>query len=158
MRDARYGSRRFRLFNMADDFNREAIHIEVDTSITWQRLIRIFERLARQRRLPAGSVRTPARRFFREAFADCATVRGMAMQYVQQGHAPPERHYRTLQPNATRSAARRLPVREPSGCPQSYLLVDDRIQRAATHDSLSGMLPRAYGVNYARNSTFELST
>ena len=41
--------RRFRLFNVVDDFNREALHIEVNTSITSERLIRIFECLHSQR-------------------------------------------------------------------------------------------------------------
>lgn len=44
--------RRFRTFNMVDNFNREALHIEVDTSITSQRLVRIFEQLQRDRGLP----------------------------------------------------------------------------------------------------------
>jgi putative transposase len=32
-----------------DDFNREVIHIEIDTSINGNRLIRVFERLNRER-------------------------------------------------------------------------------------------------------------
>jgi putative transposase len=38
---------RFRTINVVDGFNREALHIEVDTSITSQRLVRIFEQLQR---------------------------------------------------------------------------------------------------------------
>ena len=49
MSDALACGRRFRTFNVADDFNREAIHIEVDTSITSARLVRIFEQLRSQR-------------------------------------------------------------------------------------------------------------
>lgn len=50
--DALACSRRFRTFNVVDDFNREARHIEVDTSITSQRLVRIFEQLQRDHGLP----------------------------------------------------------------------------------------------------------
>jgi len=50
--DALACGRRFRTFNVVDDFNREALHIEVDTSITSQRLVRIFERLRRDHGLP----------------------------------------------------------------------------------------------------------
>ena len=35
--DALICGKRFRLFNVVDDFNREALHIEVDTSITSER-------------------------------------------------------------------------------------------------------------------------
>jgi len=52
MSDTLSCGRRFRLFNVVDDFNREALHIEVDTSITSERLVRIFERLRSQRGLP----------------------------------------------------------------------------------------------------------
>ena len=41
--DALACGRRFRTFNGVDDFNREALHIEVDTSLPSQRLVRIFE-------------------------------------------------------------------------------------------------------------------
>ncbi len=52
MSDALYCGRRFRTFNVVDDFNREALHIEIDTSITSDRLVRIFSRIARERGLP----------------------------------------------------------------------------------------------------------
>ena len=50
--DALACGRRFRTFNVVDDFNREALHIEVDTSITSHRLVRIFEQLRRDHGLP----------------------------------------------------------------------------------------------------------
>lgn len=52
MSDALYAGKRFRTFNVIDDFNRECIAIEVDTSITGRRLIRVFERLRLERGLP----------------------------------------------------------------------------------------------------------
>ena len=111
MSDALYCGRRFRLFNVADDFNREAIHIEVDTSITSQRLVRIFERLATQRRLPEVLRTDNGPGFLGEAFADWAKAHGITIQYIQRGRAQPERLYRALQPNSTGRAYRHLPVR-----------------------------------------------
>jgi putative transposase len=52
MSDTLLCGRSFRTFNLVDDFNREAIHIEVDTSITSARLVRVFERLQQERGLP----------------------------------------------------------------------------------------------------------
>ena len=43
-------------FNLLDDFNREAIHIEVDTSITSTQLVRILERIARSVRCRSSCV------------------------------------------------------------------------------------------------------
>ena len=45
MADALACGRRFRTFNVVDDFDRGALHIEVDTSISSLRLVRVFEQL-----------------------------------------------------------------------------------------------------------------
>lgn len=52
MSDALACGRRFRAFNVVDAFNREALHIEVDTSISSARLVRIFEQPKRDHGLP----------------------------------------------------------------------------------------------------------
>ena len=52
MSDALACGRRFRTFNIVDDFNREALHIEVDTSINSARLVRVFEQIKRDHGLP----------------------------------------------------------------------------------------------------------
>ncbi len=45
--------RRFRLFNVVDDFNREALAIDVDLNIPAHRVVRIVERLSAERGYPA---------------------------------------------------------------------------------------------------------
>jgi putative transposase len=52
MSDTLYAGNRFRTFNVIDDFNRECLAVEIDTSITGKRLIRVFERLRLERGLP----------------------------------------------------------------------------------------------------------
>ena len=52
MSDALYNGVRFRTFNVLDDFNREALAIEIDTSLPSERLVRVFEQLKRERGLP----------------------------------------------------------------------------------------------------------
>ena len=53
MSDSLYGGNRFRIFNVMDHFNREAVAIEIDTSITGSRLIRVFGQLQAERGLPS---------------------------------------------------------------------------------------------------------
>lgn len=50
--DALYSGVRFRTFNVIDDFNREALKIEIDTSLPSARLVRVFEQLKDERGLP----------------------------------------------------------------------------------------------------------
>lgn len=51
MSAALYQGSRFRLFNVNDDFNRESVTIEVDTSLRSERLGRVFERLKAEHEL-----------------------------------------------------------------------------------------------------------
>ena len=52
MSDALACGRRFRTFNVIDDFNGQSVHIEVDTSINSARLVRVFEQIKRDHGLP----------------------------------------------------------------------------------------------------------
>ncbi len=85
MSDALLGSRRFRTFNVVDDFNREVLHIEVDTSITSPRLVRIFEQLREQHGLPQVLRTDNGPEFLGETFTAWAKDAGMAIQYIQPG-------------------------------------------------------------------------
>ena len=46
MSDQLAAGRRFRLFNVVDDFTRECLAVEVDTSLSGQRVTRVLERLS----------------------------------------------------------------------------------------------------------------
>jgi putative transposase len=50
--DALYGGGRFRTFNLVDDFNREALEIEVDLNLPAPRIIRVLDRIAAWRGYP----------------------------------------------------------------------------------------------------------
>jgi transposase InsO family protein len=49
MSDKLYCRKTFRTFNVIDDFNRECLSVEIDTSITGRRLIRVFQRMKQER-------------------------------------------------------------------------------------------------------------
>jgi putative transposase len=52
MSDSLWDGRKFRLLNIIDDFNREVLAIEVDTSIPSCRVIRTLEQIGQYRCLP----------------------------------------------------------------------------------------------------------
>ena len=68
MADALVCSRRFRTFNIVDDFNREALHVEVDTSISSLHLVRVFEQLKQDHGLPQVLRTDNGPEFLGEAF------------------------------------------------------------------------------------------
>ena len=57
MSDTLVDGRRFRLFNVMDYFNRESLAIEVDTSLPSLRVIRVLEKLVKQRGTPPANIR-----------------------------------------------------------------------------------------------------
>jgi len=77
--------RRFRTFNIVDDFNREALHVEVDTSINSSRLVRVFEQVKRDHGLPQVLRSDNGPEFLGEVFAQRAEANGVAIQYIQPG-------------------------------------------------------------------------
>ncbi|HPX58729.1 MAG TPA: DDE-type integrase/transposase/recombinase [Candidatus Cloacimonas acidaminovorans] len=52
MTDSLWDGRNYRLLNVIDDFNREILAIEVDTSLPALRVIRVLEKLELLRGLP----------------------------------------------------------------------------------------------------------
>lgn len=52
MSDALSNGRRFRTFNVIDDYNHEVLAIEIDLSLPSRRVIRVLERLVEYREIP----------------------------------------------------------------------------------------------------------
>jgi len=52
MSDCLQSGQRFRTLNILDDFNRELLHIEIDTSMPSQRVVRVLEEIKEWRGLP----------------------------------------------------------------------------------------------------------
>ena len=85
MSDTLSDGRRFRPFNVVDDFNREVLHIEIDTSIASLRLVRVFTLLRDQHGLPQILRTDNGPEFLGEVFVSWAKDAGMAIQYIQPG-------------------------------------------------------------------------
>lgn len=158
MSDALACGRRLRTFNVVDDFNREALHIEVDTSITSVRLVRIFEQLRRDHgRLPQLLRTDNGPEFLGESFVQWAKVNGMAIQYIQPGkpnqNAYIERFNRTFREEVLDQYLflRVEDVREAA----YWWMLEYNEQRP--HDSLGELTPAEYRQQVARGSAFEVS-
>jgi putative transposase len=54
MSDSLTDGRKFRVLNVIDDFNRESLAIEVDTSLPSSRVIRVLDRIIAERGCPAN--------------------------------------------------------------------------------------------------------
>lgn len=157
MSDALYAGNRFRTFNVIDDFNREILAIEIDTSITGPRLIRVFERLRFSRGLPAVLRVDNGPEFLGGEFVGWAEAAGMTIQYIQPGkpnqNAYIERFNRTYREEVLSLYLfdSLSEVKEAT----HWWMIDYNETRP--HDALGDLTPAAFMAKGARNSTFELS-
>jgi putative transposase len=85
MSDQLADGRRFRLLNVVDDFTRECLAVEVDTSLTGQRVTRVLERLRAVRGLPERLVSDNGPEFTGQAVDSWAYQHGVHWQFIEPG-------------------------------------------------------------------------
>ena len=92
MTDALSSGRRFRTLNIVDDYTREAVAIEVDTSLSGLRVARLLEELKKQRGLPTQIRSDNGPEFTSRALDQWAYEHGIRWHYIQPGR-PMENGY-----------------------------------------------------------------
>ena len=85
MSDALWSGRRFRTFNVIDEFNREALRIEIDTSLPAARVIRALNELVEVRGSPLSIRMDNGPEFIAHALAEWAKTKGIALNHIQPG-------------------------------------------------------------------------
>ncbi len=85
MSDSLADGRRFRLLNIIDDFNRESLAIEVDTSLPSLRVIRVLNRLIEQRGKPLNIRTDNGPEFISHQLQQWCESNSITLQYIQPG-------------------------------------------------------------------------
>lgn len=159
MSDALYVGRRFRTFNVLDEGMREALAIEIDSSLPGQRVVRVLEQLCDWRGRPDAIRCDNGPEFISQVFVDWCQDNGIAIRYIQPGKPNQngliERFNRTYREEVL----------------SSYLFEDlDQVRKITAdwlityneyrcHDALGGLPPTVFREQKtAKNSTYELST
>src|SRR5271165_1282828 len=92
MSDALSSGRRFRTLNIVDDYTRECLAIEVDTSLGGVRVVRVLEELKRRRGLPRQIRSDNGPEFVSRAVDQWAYEQGLQWHTIQPGR-PMENGY-----------------------------------------------------------------
>jgi putative transposase len=85
MSGALWSGRRFRIFNVNDDFNRESMKIEVDTSLPSARVIRSLDELVEIRGAPKRLRLDNGPEFIALALAEWAERKNIALDFIEPG-------------------------------------------------------------------------
>lgn len=85
MSDALWCGRKFRSFNLIDDFNREALAIEIDLSLTSGRVVRVLERVAHSRGYPERLRMDNGPEFIATVLAEWAEEHDVLLDFIKPG-------------------------------------------------------------------------
>lgn len=85
MSDSLMNGRRFRVLNIIDDYNREALRIEPYFSITAKRAVSIIERLIFEKGKPEAIRVDNGPEFIATAMQEWAQEKGIKLQFIQPG-------------------------------------------------------------------------
>ncbi len=86
MHDQLADQRKFRLFNVIDDFKREGLAIEAGFSLPIARVIRVLDQLLEWRSKPIAIRCDNGSEFISHEFTDWAKKRGIRVDYIQPGN------------------------------------------------------------------------
>jgi len=85
MSDALTDGRKFRLLNVLDDYNRESLAIEVDTSLPSLRVLRVLNRLVSERTKPSVIRVDNGPEFISHILQQWCDDNNVTLQYIQPG-------------------------------------------------------------------------
>jgi len=153
MSDTLYHGTRFRTFNVIDDYNREVLAIEIDTSLRAPRVVRVLERIKEQGRIPDVLRVDNGPEFLSDSLSEWCRGNGVLLQYIQPGkpnqNAYIERFNRTYRNEVLNLYLFRSldEVREITG----RWMMEYNDQRP--HDALGKLPPTVHAERKAGNST-----
>lgn len=85
MSDSLVDGRKFRLLNVIDDYNRESLAIEADTSSPSLRVVRVLEKLIKERDKPSIIRVDNGPEFISHVLEEWCSRQNIALQFIQPG-------------------------------------------------------------------------
>jgi putative transposase len=144
MSDALWSGRRFRTFNVLDDFNREALGIEIDTSLPALRVVRALDQLVEIRGKPKVLRVDNGPEFISDVLARWVERNGIELRFIQPGkpmqNGYVERFNRTYRTEVLNSYVFET-LGEVRRMTAEWLV---RYNELRPHESLGNLAPRQY--------------
>lgn len=162
MHDALYNGRKVKILNILEEFNRQALTMEVDTGITSKRVIEILDRLIEKHGKPLCIRTDNGPEFISHILLDWCHRRRIQHQFIQPGKPSQncfiERFNGTFRKEIL-DAYVFYSLNELRMVTENWM---NEYNSYRPHDSLEGLTPELYSLKYgklpAQNATAEFST
>jgi putative transposase len=149
MSDSLGNGRAFRTLNVIDDFNREGLWIEVDTSLPSERVIRVLEMIALWRGFPKQIRIDNGPELISRSFVSWAGEHHIELAYIEPGkpaqNAYIERFNRTFR-EAVLDAFLFSSIQEVRDIAEEWL---EEYNTIRPHEALGGLPPYQFAIQYA---------
>lgn len=149
--------RRFRTFNVMDDFNRQVLAVEVDASLSSSRVVRSLDQLKQVRGLPKSIRVDNGPEFRANVFTQWAESNGIEVTYIQPGKPTQNALIERLNGTYRREV---LDCYAFDDLDQVRQITEDWMQTYNTirpHQALDGISPRAYAEQQTQAKTLLLN-
>lgn len=156
MADQVWSGRCFRTFNVNDDFNRESMKIEIDSSLPSARIIRTLDEWVEVRGAPCRLRLNNGPEFISAALKDWAQRRGVSLVHIQLGKPTQNAYIERFNHTFRTEVLDRYVF---NSLTEVRLMADDwrhRYNHQRPHRSLGGLSPIRYATaNSPSPSTFD---
>jgi putative transposase len=156
MSDSLFCGRRFRTFNVIDDFNREALAIEVDVGLSAERVRRVLDRVVAWRGYPSKLRMDNGPEFISNTLADWAEEHDIELAFIQPGKPTQnsyiERFNRTFRDEVLNRYVFSS-LSEVRARTENWM---NEYNEDRPHDSLGDLTPREYRIAHQRRENSNL--
>jgi putative transposase len=147
--DALCDGRVFRTLNVVDDFTRECLAIEVDTSLGGERVVRTLDRLCQERDRPAMLVMDNGPEFTGRALDSWAYQQGVKLHFIQPGKPVQNAYVESFNGRFRDECLNEHWFTSLADAQAQIDLWRDDYNRVRPHSSLDDLTPQEYGQRQA---------
>lgn len=144
MSDAPSDGRRFRTFNVIDDFTREALAVEINLNLPASRVIRTLERVAAWRGYPSKLCLDNGPEFVALSLAEWAERKGITLYFMEPGRSMQNGFIERFNGSFRRGVLDMHVFRNLSQVREHAAIWLADYNREIPHDSLGGLAPAEF--------------
>jgi putative transposase len=154
MHDSSDNGRTLRTLNVIDDFNREVLVIEIDTSLISTRVVRALEQIVQMRGAPKTIRSDNGPEFITNALSMLACSKGITLQFIEPGSPTQNAYIERFNRTYSTEVLDCYPFRTTEALRDITHPWKQHYNHERAHESLGGMAPVPYRIKQFPNTLY----